>query len=1242
MMRRILAMVFGVLVVVGVLGVLPALANAAEQNVLSIPGAANTMVLSDLGKKTAAVYNFVSDGSSFTKALLWKSAKGKFDARRAKVTAGDFDHDGLSDLVVLWNTGKGRCTLKVLKWTGTAFKWISVWTSPKGSLDWASARMSVGDPAATGADSVLVMSRLGSGATVIYMLSAAAPQWRATRLLTAVGSAVAPGSALTCGDVDADLQDEAVVLSPEAGGTTRAVVYQYDQTSKLLVAAQIWSGALALDPDQVACGDFNGDGGEEVVCLAAGGGSSLTLLKAGDADVTSSVVSLPGSIGSPARLRCADVTGTATSSAVVFSARGAGSAMSVCTWKAGSASLTTFWSEATPALGLSRARFACGPTDPVAVKNGVKVLTPAVSALLSDVSADGSVLTFASTAQELTSLKAGDTVVVQASGEADNGALRQVVSVKVSGGKTVLTTAQASMDDVFSSAEMFVTGTSTDGAPPRLKARMPNVKIGQPQRVRVVVSPGTRPVSGPRTCPSTTGGRQWQWKYPISVDLGDAGKLTGHFTLSETHEYWVKVKWHWFMKFSVKAKLLETLSEDFSLTHKIDISDSFHYEEKIASISMGRITFAIGPVPVWLTPSLDLSVFVDASGKARLVTSVSQNCSLSIGCEYDNGFKNLCGFSSTYSFQKPELTLKCDAKAGLKLKVGLDLYDCVGVYADAEPFLKFHANIADNPWWYLHIGVDAGIGVHGKILGHDLGDQEWQLGEIWGMDLAHAKGPFAADKSPPTTTVTGAGDTWHNKPVTLTFKADDGDGSGVKSTTYHMDGGSWTVGNSLVVPAPANTSIDHVVEYYSTDEAGNIEKTKTCHVKIDTIAPICTVAGADDAWHVTPVILKFTGMDNAGGSGIATTQSSLDGGAWADGATLTINTPKVHHVQYRAVDKAGNVSVPGTCTVKWGGDSTPPTTTQTGADDLWHNHAVTVTFSAVDNPGGYGVDITEYRVDTGAWTKGTSVTLSTNGDHTLSYRSTDVVGNVEDARVCHVKLDFDAPLTSLRPSGEPVTDPVTGLKKYGGVNVSFDLAGSDSLSGVDYTEFKLDTVTAAGTTAGAWTRGTRVPAGDGGLAAGHYVLSYRSADKAGNVETVKSAEFLVTSNDIIAPTTSGSWNVTFTFGGDLPYWWSGWEYGAPPIMIPTFAMTSSDNVGGSGVAYIEYKFDEMKNQSPYTTIVAAGTWTKGTAAESPPAVNFDAGRSESVFRLSYRSVDAAGNVETAHTFTYRYVFYSGI
>jgi hypothetical protein len=762
--------------------------------------------------------------------------------------------------------------------------------------------------------------------------------------------------------------------------------------------------------------------------------------------------------------------------------------------------------------------------------------------------------------------------------------------------------------------------------------------------VRAEEPAGEPRLSGPRTCPSTSAGRGWAWKYPINVDLGDAGKLTGFFNLMESHEYWVKIKWHWFMDFSVKAKLLETLGNDFNLTHTMDVTESFTWEKQIGEVQLPRISFAIGPVPVWITPVLSLSVFVSANGKAHLVTSVSQSARLNIGCEYDNGWKNLCSFTNTYDFQKPALTLYADAKAGLKVKEELNFYDSVGVYLSQSPTLKFHADIEDNPWWYLRLGVDAGIGVHGEILGEDLGDKEWPLGEIWGKTLAQARGSYAADKSPPTTTVSGAGDTWRNTPVKLTFTADDGDGSGVKSTLHSVDGGSWSSGDSLTIPAPENTSIDHVVEYYSVDEVGNTEKTKSCHVKIDTILPACTVAGADDAWHVTPVKLTFTGTDNVGGSGISGTQFSLDGGAWTDGASLTINTPKIHDVKYRAVDKAGNIGAASTCTVKWGGDSTPPTTTAVGADDLWHNHAVTVTFSAVDNPGGYGVDFTEYRLGTGVWTKGTSVTLDTNGDHVVSYRSTDVIGNVEEAKTCHVKLDFWAPQTSAIASVQPVTDAATGLKKYVGPKVWFDLTanddgGSTAASGVAYSEFKLDTVTALGVVAGVWTRGMRIPAGDGGLAPGRYILSYRSTDNAGNVETVKSMEFLADSGDVIPPTTRCNWSITWESRNGIPAdGWGGGTILTPASPAPRFTLTAIDNVGGSGVAYTEYKFDEMKDQPPYTTVVLAGPWTRGAAGEAPGRF-MDWG----LFRMSYRSVDAAGNVETTNTFTYYgYVMPPGI
>ena len=54
--------------------------------------------------------------------------------------------------------------------------------------------------------------------------------------------------------------------------------------------------------------------------------------------------------------------------------------------------------------------------------------------------------------------------------------------------------------------------------------------------------------------------------------------------------------------------------------------------------------------------------------------------------------------------------------------------------------------------------------------------------------------------------------------------------------------------------------------------------------------------------------------------------------------------------------------------------------------------------------GGSGVDFTEYRVNGGAWAKPTRrrspfpVTVATEGEHTVEYRSADKAGNVEAAK----------------------------------------------------------------------------------------------------------------------------------------------------------------------------------------------------------------------------------------------------
>ena len=90
----------------------------------------------------------------------------------------------------------------------------------------------------------------------------------------------------------------------------------------------------------------------------------------------------------------------------------------------------------------------------------------------------------------------------------------------------------------------------------------------------------------------------------------------------------------------------------------------------------------------------------------------------------------------------------------------------------------------------------------------------------------------------------------------------------------------------------------------------------------DATAPTTTVSGADSNWHQGPVTLTFGASDNTGGSGVAYTEYSLDGGAtWTHDASVIVTAPAdhsndgTHVVQYRSADNAGNVEAAHSCQV---------------------------------------------------------------------------------------------------------------------------------------------------------------------------------------------------------------------------------------------------------------------------------------------------------------------------------------
>src|SRR6187551_161731 len=161
---------------------------------------------------------------------------------------------------------------------------------------------------------------------------------------------------------------------------------------------------------------------------------------------------------------------------------------------------------------------------------------------------------------------------------------------------------------------------------------------------------------------------------------------------------------------------------------------------------------------------------------------------------------------------------------------------------------------------------------------------------------------------------------WGNTAVTVTLSVTE-TGSGVASTSYRIDGGSFQNGTSISIPAPANHSNDgvHTIEYRTTDVAGNVETLRSATVRIDTTLPT-TTNDAPAGWRSVPVTVTLTPADAL--SGIASTQYRIDGGSFQSGTAISVPAPAdhsndgVHTIEYHSTDNAGNAEPLQTTTVR--------------------------------------------------------------------------------------------------------------------------------------------------------------------------------------------------------------------------------------------------------------------------------------------------------------------------------------
>lgn len=139
----------------------------------------------------------------------------------------------------------------------------------------------------------------------------------------------------------------------------------------------------------------------------------------------------------------------------------------------------------------------------------------------------------------------------------------------------------------------------------------------------------------------------------------------------------------------------------------------------------------------------------------------------------------------------------------------------------------------------------------------------------------------------------------------VTLTATDG-GSGVKATYWRVDAGGYSTGTTFTVGGEGV----HTFSYYSTDNAGNKEATRTSNpFRIDTVAPVTASSVTSGQALVGTQTLTLTPADT--GSGVAGTWWRLDGGStWTSGTAVPVASPAsgtaTHTLDWFSRDVAGN------------------------------------------------------------------------------------------------------------------------------------------------------------------------------------------------------------------------------------------------------------------------------------------------------------------------------------------------
>lgn len=373
-----------------------------------------------------------------------------------------------------------------------------------------------------------------------------------------------------------------------------------------------------------------------------------------------------------------------------------------------SGSLNTQSAGAMPATGLAVAQTLPPSSNIISLvpRSRVRELASRSGAELVSFNSTTGALTFNSLQGNLTSLAVGDIIVSTPRLVAPDGFLRRVVSIQNSGGRVVVQTSRAVLNDLVEEADVSVTRNFSD-----LDAQQGLAW----EKGETIYSAAQVAREYQRVGPATTGldpiSKEIDWVVYDQDDnratTDDQIRITGRYEVEP--QVVIKLKCQGFLcsqpDFTGKFVLDETANVVVSARLKKELSES----SRLVRIALPPITAGF----LVFIPDIVVDVSLEGEVRVGVEFEVTQTIDLETGVRYSsgNGWTPINNFSKTFNNTTPQFDASVEARATLSAALRLMLYGVAGVSAEVGVFVELDAQYPGNPSWVLEGGLEGNLGV---------------------------------------------------------------------------------------------------------------------------------------------------------------------------------------------------------------------------------------------------------------------------------------------------------------------------------------------------------------------------------------------------------------------------------------------------------------------------------------------------------------------------------------------------